>query len=1182
MEEMKTLWLTCALRILFLCMLANCAGVLAADLPAGFEHSLVVSHLGGPTAMAFAPDGRLFVSDKYGKLLIIKNGRVLNTPFLEVETVQDGERGLQGIAFDPNFLINRYLYVFYTYAVGPRNRISRFRASDSNSDLAEEGSELVLVDDIATNNFHNGGALHFGIDGKLYASTGDAQVNTRSQSLGRLEGKILRIDPARYPNIIPPDNPFVNNTGAKKEIWARGLRNPFTFAIDQITGTMFINDVGASSWEEVDLGSRGVNYGWPNCEGSCTNSSYQNPAYAYAHADGNGECVAGGVFYRGNQFPGQYAGDYFFADFTANWIRRLDASNSYQVSTFATNLNSGPIDLDVGPDGSLYYLSLSTTSTDPSRYDGKVFKIAYIGGGNRSPVAVASANPTSGAAPLQVDFNGAGSRDPDNDALTYSWNFGDGSPSQSGVNVSYTYTTPAQYFAKLTVDDGRGGSDDSDELLIIVGTPPVGIITAPAEGTLYAAGDMIDYSATATDAEDGALPASALSWTVAFHHDTHSHPFLGPLNGVQSGSFIIPRTGETADDVFYRINLTVTDGDGIKHISSRDLLPRKSAFTVTSDPPGLIIHLDGQPAVTPLSVVGVVGITRSISAPSPQTLNGSAYEFASWSDGGEQTHSFDTPEVNTTYLATYRLVPASSTFSFLPSDDAFVKLSSPTSNNGSASTLRVRKTGSEALYSFLKFVVSGLGGAAQSAKLRLFVDDASADGGAVYAVSNNYQNTATPWIQSVLNWNNAPVISGTALSSMGAVSVGTWVEFDVTAAISGDGVYSFGLKNNSSDVVRYTSKEGSNKPSLIIQTSEAPQPTLPSISSFNPTSGEVGVEVTITGENFSGTISVKFNGVAATVFNVDSDEQIRVTVPSGATTGKLGVTTPNGTATSASNFTVNTGGGDVTSISFGPSDDGYVRSSTPTTSYGSVTALRVRKSSSDALNFYIKFAVSGLIGSIESAKLRLYVTDGSSDGGAMYAVSNNYAGTSTAWLQSILNWNNAPPISGTALGSVSTVTVGNWVEVDVTPAITGNGVYSFGVKNNSSDAAYYGSKETSNRPQLMVRGTFNTQAIVAEFEDEALVAVPEKFSLHQNYPNPFNPETRISYDLPESADVSLRVYNILGHEIALLVDEEQAAGFYSKMWNGRDKNGEPVGSGIYFYHLQAGSNSTSRKMLLLH
>jgi len=429
---------------LFLFALLRFAPLKAAELPAGFEQTLFSGSLGAPTSMTFAPDGRLFVSDKHGKLLIIKNGVLLAAPFLEVQTVQDGERGLQGIAFDPNFASNRYLYVFYTYADGPRNRLSRFRASAASPDVVEEGSEVVLVDNLATNDFHNGGSLHFGSDGMLYVSTGQAQNPSLPQNKSQLEGKILRLNVANYPNLIPPDNPFVNTSGARGEIWALGLRNPFCFAIDSPAGLIYINDVGAQSWEEVNLGAKGGNYGWPNCEGICSNQNYLNPIYAYSHGE-NGAAVTGAVFYRGNQFPGDYIGDYFFADYAGNWIRKMETTGNHAVTDFATNVNPGPIDLDVGPDGSLYYLSLSTSDTDPSGYDGRIYKISYVGSGNHSPIAVASANPTFGTPPLHVSFSGEGGSDPDGDMLTYSWEFGDGSPAQNGKDVAHVYSQIGQY-----------------------------------------------------------------------------------------------------------------------------------------------------------------------------------------------------------------------------------------------------------------------------------------------------------------------------------------------------------------------------------------------------------------------------------------------------------------------------------------------------------------------------------------------------------------------------------------------------------------------------------------------------------------------------------------------------------------------------------------------------------------
>ncbi|GEM_PF-1755052 len=621
---------------------------LNAQLPADFEEKLVAGNLGPSIAMAFAPDGRLFISDKTGKIRILKNGAVLTKPFLELPVILEGERGLQGIAFDPNFASNHYLYVFYTYAVGPVNRISRFTAGPLKPDVVEPGSEVVLVDSIATAIWHNGGALHFGRDGMLYASTGDALQPQWAQSLARLEGKILRLDPSSYPNIIPADNPFVGVAGARGEIWALGLRNPFTFGIDPATGMIFFNDVGEASWEEVNLGRSGANYGWPLCEGQCADTSFQKPAYAYNHDEGR--AITGGAFYRGSQFPAEYSGDYFFADFTGNWIKRLKVSTNV-VTTFATKVNTAPIDIDIGPDGSLYFLTLS--SLDPEQFNGEIYKIRYIGQGNRSPAAVASANPTGGIAPLQVSFSGAGSHDPDGDSLTYTWAFGDKSPAQTGVKVSHTYKTNGRYYAKLTVRDGRGGSAISDLLPIIAGNPPVGTIITPATGLLYTAGDEIFYSSGATDAEDGALPASAFSWTIAFHHDAHAHPFLGPINGAKTGSFVIPRIGETAANVFYRIHLTVTDKDGLKHTATRDVLPRTSTFTLVTDPPGLKIHLDDQPKATPLSVVGVRGLTRKLTAPVTQMLNGQIFEFVAWSDQGATTHTFDTPALNTTYLATY-------------------------------------------------------------------------------------------------------------------------------------------------------------------------------------------------------------------------------------------------------------------------------------------------------------------------------------------------------------------------------------------------------------------------------------------------------------------------------------------------------------------------------------------------
>jgi glucose/arabinose dehydrogenase len=610
----------------------------ASGLPSGFEETIFVSGLGSVTAMEFAPDSRLFVAEQAGKLRVVKDGVVLPTPFLTVSADSFGERGLLGVAFDPNFTTNRHVYVYYTAMATGQNRVSRFTASSANPDVADPDSELVILGDIVNSSgYHNGGAIHFGSDDKLYVAVGDDSTSANAQSLGTLAGKLLRIDPSSFPNIIPPDNPFVAEPGARGEIWALGLRNPFTFAVEPGTGKIHINDVGALTWEEINLGRAGANYGWPTCEGVCLNSSFVGPIYAYNHNGGNAS-ITGGAFYHGSQFPAEFIGSYFFGDFINGFIRRLTPDN--QVVEFATSAKS-PVDLKIGPDSSLYYLSL---------FDVAVYKIAFVSTGNRTPIAVASATPTSGLAPLRVNFSGAGSSDPDGDILRYIWDFGDGSPTQEGSTVTHTYLRDGPFRAVLTVDDGRGGSASAG-VSITVGNPPAANITEPVGGTTYNAGDSIYF---ATDAEDGTLPPDAFSWTILFHHLDHTHPFLGPLDGVMNGSFTIPNTGETDHRVWYRIYLAVKDSSGLTNVATRDVVPNKTTMTLEAEPSGLQLTLDGQPVTSPHSVVGVVGMMRTLGAPTPQNQGDEMYEFVSWSDGGDATHVAETSATDATYTATYR------------------------------------------------------------------------------------------------------------------------------------------------------------------------------------------------------------------------------------------------------------------------------------------------------------------------------------------------------------------------------------------------------------------------------------------------------------------------------------------------------------------------------------------------
>ena len=320
--------------------------------------------------MAFAPDGRLFVCQQGGQLRVIKTGSLLSTPFVSLTVDSSGERGLLGIAFDPNFATNHYLYVYYTVATSPiHNRVSRFTAA---GDTAVPGSETILLelDNLSSATNHNGGAIHFGPDGKLYIGVGENANGANSQTLSNLLGKMLRIN---ADGTIPTDNPFYNTaTGNNRAIWALGLRNPFTFAFQPGTTRLFINDVGQSTWEEINDGIAGSNYGWPTTEGPTSNPSFRSPIYYYGHGTTNttGCAIVGGAFYNPPvpQFPSSYIGTYFFADLCGGWIRIFDPTAG-TATGFATGIVN-PVDLHVGPDGALYYLAQGS--------GGQVFRVSAL------------------------------------------------------------------------------------------------------------------------------------------------------------------------------------------------------------------------------------------------------------------------------------------------------------------------------------------------------------------------------------------------------------------------------------------------------------------------------------------------------------------------------------------------------------------------------------------------------------------------------------------------------------------------------------------------------------------------------------------------------------------------------------------------------------------------------------
>ena len=501
----------------------------AATLPADFADELVVS-VGAPTALAFVPDGRMLVATQAGVLRVRSAaGALLATPALSLgsRVCTNSERGLLGVAVDPGFATNRFVYVYYTFnkfgngcptmsSMAPVNRVSRFVLADTN--VIDPATEVVLIDNIhSPAGNHNAGDLQFGKDGHLYVSVGDggcdyagdsgcAGANDAARDRHVLLGKVLRITSSGG---SPAGNPFVgagtarcNVTGSTtvgvrcQETFAWGLRNPFRIAVDPTAvGTrVLINDVGQNAWEEIDEAIAGADYGWNVREGHCANGSttncgppptgMTNPIFDYGRGDGCGS-ITGGAFVPAANWPATYTGSYLFGDYVCGRIFQLvpNGAGGFTRVTFADGLGaSSAVHLAFGPHATgsaLYYTTYAG--------GGAVRRIVFVAG-NRAPVADVSAAPTAGAPPLTVSFNASASSDPDpGDSLTYVWDFGDGTATTetTSATTTHAYTTAGTYTATLRVRDNHGATSAPDSVRIDVGnTPPVPIVDPPPEAPL--------------------------------------------------------------------------------------------------------------------------------------------------------------------------------------------------------------------------------------------------------------------------------------------------------------------------------------------------------------------------------------------------------------------------------------------------------------------------------------------------------------------------------------------------------------------------------------------------------------------------------------------------------------------------------------------------------------------------
>jgi glucose/arabinose dehydrogenase/PKD repeat protein len=499
-----------------------------------------------------------------------------------------------------------------------------------------------------------------------------------------LDGSIIRVDPATGAGL--PDNPLSASSDPNaRRIIAYGLRNPFRFTDRPGTDEMWVGDVGWSDWEEINVisdpnDSVVENFGWPCYEGAgrqagydgpnlniCENlynetpSAVKPPYHAYHHSSRvvpNETCPTGSSSVAGlefefsaaqNSYPAEYDSALFFADYSRDciWAMLKGADGRPapgQIRTFVAGA-ANPVHLETGPGGDLFYVD----------FDGGTIRRIQFFSANQPPTAVATANPTSGAAPLTVAFDGSASNDPDGDALTYAWDLdGDGAfDDASAATASFTYTQPGTYTATLRVTDPPGATGTSSVTISASGTAPAAVIDTPVAGTTWKVGDVITFSGHATDPQQGTLPASALTWSLVLQHcpsNCHQHT-IQTYDGVASGSFTAP---DHEYPSYLELKLTATDSGGLTDTTTLRLDPRTVVLTFQTIPGGLQLTVNEASANASFSRTVIIGSNNSVSAPTTQVKGRKSYAFASWSDGGAQAHNIVAPAVPTTYTARYR------------------------------------------------------------------------------------------------------------------------------------------------------------------------------------------------------------------------------------------------------------------------------------------------------------------------------------------------------------------------------------------------------------------------------------------------------------------------------------------------------------------------------------------------
>ncbi len=649
--------------------------------PAPGLSDVLLAPVPSPTALAFTPDRLGLITSRTGQLRVLRaDGTLAPTPALDLSArlCSDTERGLLGVAVDPAFADNRWVYLFWTRRAaaggcpsrvvpGPVHRVSRFTLPPSL--VVDPASERVLLDGIPSpGGFHNAGDLQVGADRMLYVTVGDGGCdvtdltrcggeNGNSRRADLPLGKVLRVTRTGG---VPRDNPNVGAPGARRcagraptsgagpclETWASGLRNPFRAAVRPGTSELWVGDVGQTAWEEVDRVAKGADYGWPRCEGSrvqgssapCDLPGATPPLFEYSHRTGC-TAITGGAFVPGAALGEASRGSYLYADYVCGAIfeRRADGSTRTLVGDLG---ESSAVALTFGPFGStsaLYYLSFAG--------GGAVHRVVRRAA-TSPPVAALTAAPLDPDA-RSMTLDGSASYDPDGGdrVASWRWDFGDGTTAvTTSPTVAHTFPRAGPSTASLVVVDTTGRRSSAATRRVVAGdAAPVVRITGTDPSARYAVDQVVPLGAEATDREDGPFAGTAVHWQVRLRHHTHQHP-----RGSRTGSSITVRYGPPEDldgatDSSLEVLATVTDSAGTTVTSQVTLLPRTVRLTFGSDPAGRTLLVQGEELVAPQTVTSWVGWELALSAPG----------CSGWSDGGACDHRVVTPGSDTAYVARF-------------------------------------------------------------------------------------------------------------------------------------------------------------------------------------------------------------------------------------------------------------------------------------------------------------------------------------------------------------------------------------------------------------------------------------------------------------------------------------------------------------------------------------------------